>query len=154
MQNYWYEWLSIQDNDFLLWETPALPMHGSGISIFAGGALATEDCGIDFAAIKRLMGSILHHVPRYRQKIVWAPGEQRWNSQIASGPLEQLWLDRDFLAASCIESLVFRDEWEGNSASGSSWWLVRSANSCGASTWGEGSSGPAPRNGLDSGPCP
>ncbi len=77
MQNYWYEWLSIQDNDFLLWETPALPMHGSGISIFSAGELATEDGGVDFASIKRLMGSILHHVPRYRQKIIWVPGEDR-----------------------------------------------------------------------------
>lgn len=77
MQNYWHEWLSIQDNDFLLWETPALPMHGSGISIFSAGELATEDGGVDFASIKRLMGSILHHVPRYRQKILWVPGEER-----------------------------------------------------------------------------
>ena len=77
MNPYHYERLSVQDNDFLLWETPALPMHGSGIQIFAAGPLATADGGVDFGAIKRLMASILHHVPRYRQKLAWVPGEER-----------------------------------------------------------------------------
>jgi WS/DGAT/MGAT family acyltransferase len=77
MQHYNYERLSAQDNDFLQWETAELPMHGSGLQIFEAGPLARPDGGIDFAAIQRAFASILHHVPRYRQKLVWVPGEDR-----------------------------------------------------------------------------
>jgi len=76
MDHFHFDRLSVQDNDFLRWETPALPMHGSGISIFEEGPLATREGGVDFAAIKAAMASVLHHVPRYRQKLVWIPGEE------------------------------------------------------------------------------
>ena len=75
MEASYYEFLPLQDNDFLLWESPTLHMHVSAIQIFDAGPLLTEDGGIDFAAVKRLYGSILHHVPRYRQKIAWVPDE-------------------------------------------------------------------------------
>jgi len=77
MQHYNYERLSAQDNDFLLWETPALPMHGSGLQIFDAGPLATPTGGVDFASIQRAFASVLHRVPRYRQRLVWVPGEAR-----------------------------------------------------------------------------
>jgi WS/DGAT/MGAT family acyltransferase len=77
MDHYNYERLSAQDNDFLLWETPALPMHGSGLSIFEAGPLALPDGGIDFAAVQRAFAAVLHRVPRYRQKLLWPPGEKR-----------------------------------------------------------------------------
>ena len=77
MEHYNYERLSAQDNDFLLWETPALPMHGSGLSIFEAGPLATPGGGIDFEAIQRAFAAVLHRVPRYRQKLMWVPGEDR-----------------------------------------------------------------------------
>jgi WS/DGAT/MGAT family acyltransferase len=77
LEHYNYERLSAQDNDFLLWETPALPMHGSGLQIFEAGPLATRDGGVDFDAIQRLYASVLHHVPRYRQRLMWVPGEAR-----------------------------------------------------------------------------
>jgi WS/DGAT/MGAT family acyltransferase len=77
MDHFNYERLSAQDNDFLLWETPALPMHGSGLSIFEAGPLATAGGGIDFAAVQRSFGAVLHRVPRYRQKLLWPPGEAR-----------------------------------------------------------------------------
>jgi WS/DGAT/MGAT family acyltransferase len=72
-----YERLSAQDNDFLLWETPALPMHGSGLSIFEAGPLTTPEGGIDFAAVQSAWAAVLHLVPRYRQKLMWVPGEAR-----------------------------------------------------------------------------
>jgi diacylglycerol O-acyltransferase len=74
MAHYKYDRLSAQDNDFLLWEKENLPMHGGSTSIFDSGALANEDGGIDFATIKRGIHSILHKLPRYRQKISWIPG--------------------------------------------------------------------------------
>jgi len=77
VEHYNYERLSAQDNDFLLWETPALPMHGSGLSIFEPGPLATPTGGIDFESVQRAFASILHRVPRYRQKLLWIPGEAR-----------------------------------------------------------------------------
>jgi WS/DGAT/MGAT family acyltransferase len=77
VEHYNYERLSAQDNDFLLWETPALPMHGSGLQIFEAGPLATREGGVDFEAIQRLYASVLHHVPRYRQRLMWVPGEAR-----------------------------------------------------------------------------
>jgi len=61
-----YSPLSTQDMDFLLWETPALQMHGSGVQIFDAGPLATPGGGIDFDAIRRCYAAVLHRVPRYR----------------------------------------------------------------------------------------
>ena len=77
MEHYNYERLTAQDNDFLLWETPALPMHGSGLSIFEAGPLTTPEGGIDFEAVQRAFAAVLHRVPRYRQKLMWVPGEAR-----------------------------------------------------------------------------
>jgi diacylglycerol O-acyltransferase len=71
MEHYHYERLSAQDNDFLQWESPALPMHGAGITIFEAEPLATPEGGVDFGAIKRGFAAVLHHVPRYRQKLSW-----------------------------------------------------------------------------------
>jgi diacylglycerol O-acyltransferase len=75
MSRYQYERLSGQDNDFLVWETSALPMHVAGVNIFQAGPLRNEAGGIDFEAIKQLTESVLHLIPRYRQKLAWIPGE-------------------------------------------------------------------------------
>jgi WS/DGAT/MGAT family acyltransferase len=56
-------------------ETPSMPMHISGTQIFRAGPLAREDGGIDVASIRRLTESVLHRIPRYRQKLAWVPGE-------------------------------------------------------------------------------
>lgn len=77
MPHYNYAPLSPQDNDFLLWETPTLPMHTSGVQIFAAGDLMTEAGGIDIDRIKRATEAVLHNIPRYRQKIHWIPGTER-----------------------------------------------------------------------------
>lgn len=72
-----YTPLSAQDMDFLLWESPALQMHGSGVQILEAGPLAKPDGGIDFETIKRCYAAVLHRVPRYRQKLAWVPGVQQ-----------------------------------------------------------------------------
>lgn len=77
MAAYKFDRLGAQDNDFLLWEKPNLPMHAGATQIFDAGPLATAEGGIDFATILRGIDSILHHIPRYRQKIAWVPGERQ-----------------------------------------------------------------------------
>jgi len=72
---YTYDRLSYEDNVFLQMETPSVPMHISGTQIFRAGPLASEDGGIDVASIRRLTESVLHRIPRYRQKLAWIPGE-------------------------------------------------------------------------------
>lgn len=71
-----YSRLSAQDNDFLRWESPRLPMHGVGVQLFENGPLA-RDGGVDFAAIREAMASALPRVPRYRQKLAFIPGTDR-----------------------------------------------------------------------------
>lgn len=77
MTHYKYDRLSAQDNDFLRWEKPNLPMHGCATQIFETGNLATKEGGIDFETIQRGMEGILHRIPRYRQKLAWIPGTDR-----------------------------------------------------------------------------
>ncbi len=77
MPHYSYDRLSGQDNNFLLWETPALPMQVGGTQIFDAGPLQNEDGGIRFDEIKQLTESVLHRIPRYRQKLQWVPGESQ-----------------------------------------------------------------------------
>jgi len=74
---YNYESLSGQDATFLLWETPSLHMHVACTQIFELGPLATPEGGVDFDEFKRFTKSILHRIPRYRQKIKWIPIEER-----------------------------------------------------------------------------
>jgi len=73
MARYNYDRLSAQDNSFLLFETPNLPMHVASVLVFDGGPLRTPEGGIDIDAIRRRTASILHRIPRYRQKLHWIP---------------------------------------------------------------------------------
>ncbi len=75
MARYNYDRLSAQDNEFLIWERPGLPMHIAGLQIFEAGPLLNEYGGIDFEKIKAMIEAILHKVPRYRQKLAWIPRE-------------------------------------------------------------------------------
>jgi WS/DGAT/MGAT family acyltransferase len=77
MSHYTYDRLSYEDNGFLVMETPTKPMHVAGTQIFRTGPLATADGGIDVESIRRLTESVLHRIPRYRQKLAWIPGENR-----------------------------------------------------------------------------
>jgi WS/DGAT/MGAT family acyltransferase len=77
MASYRYERLSAQDNSFLLFESPNLPMHVAATLVFKTGPLRTEDGGVDVEAIKRGYDAVLHQIPRYRQILSWIPLEQR-----------------------------------------------------------------------------
>ena len=68
-----YDRLSAEDNAFLLAEGPTTPMHVSAIEIFDAGPLRRDDGGIDADAIRDAYASLLHRVPRYRQKLDWIP---------------------------------------------------------------------------------
>jgi len=73
---YAYEKLSAQDASFLAAEGPTTPMHVSAIQIYESGPLR-EDGGIAIDRIRAAYASVLHQVPRYRQKLAWVPIE-RW----------------------------------------------------------------------------
>ncbi len=77
MSNYKFERLSAQDNSFLLAESPHAPLHVAAVGIYDSGDLATEDGGIDFRMLKRALEARLHKIPRYRQKLMWVPFENR-----------------------------------------------------------------------------
>jgi WS/DGAT/MGAT family acyltransferase len=77
---YNYDRLSGQDNSFLVWETPNLHMHVASTLILERGPLATADGGVAFDKIKQFTESVLHRIPRYRQKLKWVPieGQPVW----------------------------------------------------------------------------
>jgi WS/DGAT/MGAT family acyltransferase len=77
MASYHYERLSAMDNSFLASETPTTPMHVAGLEVFEAGPLRTEHGGIDIARIRAAYESVLHRMPRYRQKLMWTPVEDR-----------------------------------------------------------------------------
>jgi len=70
---YTYERLSAQDNMFLLMERPNVHMHVAATMIFESGPLRTPEGGIDFERYRRATESVLHQIPRYRQKLRWIP---------------------------------------------------------------------------------
>ena len=75
MPSYKYDPLSAQDNSFLQMETRNLPMHVASTQIFDAGPLATPEGGIDVDSIMRFTNSVLHRIPRYRQRLAWTPLE-------------------------------------------------------------------------------
>jgi WS/DGAT/MGAT family acyltransferase len=80
MPSYRYDPLSAQDNSFLVGETPDTHMHVAGLQIFELGDLTTDQGGVDIDALRAKIESILHLIPRYRQKIQWTPvtGDPVW----------------------------------------------------------------------------
>jgi WS/DGAT/MGAT family acyltransferase len=77
MANHFYDRLTAMDNTFLVSETPTTPMHVGAIEIFEAGPLRSEHGGIDIARIRAAYLSVLHRIPRYRQKLQWIPLENR-----------------------------------------------------------------------------
>ncbi len=77
MRKFNYDRLSVQDNTFLWLEKPGLYMHVSATQLYALGPLRTELGGVDFDRIKAFIASVLHRIPRYRQRLAWIPLEQR-----------------------------------------------------------------------------
>ncbi len=75
MARYAYERLSAQDATFLWAERENAPMHVGALAIFESGPLRNADGGVDFARYRGALESVLHWVPRYRQKLAWTPLE-------------------------------------------------------------------------------
>ncbi len=77
MARYAYERLSAQDLCFLLAEDERSPMHVGAVAVLEAGPLGNADGGIDVARYRRAVESVLHWIPRYRQKLAWVPLD-RW----------------------------------------------------------------------------
>ncbi len=75
MARYAYERLSGQDNSFLILEQSNVHMHVASTQIYEAGPLRTPEGGIDIEAFKSAIHSVLHLIPRYRQKLKWIPFE-------------------------------------------------------------------------------
>jgi diacylglycerol O-acyltransferase / wax synthase len=72
---YAYERLSTQDATFLWAERENAPMHVGAVAILESGPLRNADGGVDFARYRSAIESVLHWIPRYRQKLAWTPLE-------------------------------------------------------------------------------
>jgi WS/DGAT/MGAT family acyltransferase len=70
-----YTRLSAQDHSFLVAERRSTPMHVGAIQIYEAGPLRRRDGGIDVATFKRGIESVMHLLPRYRQRLRWIPFE-------------------------------------------------------------------------------
>ena len=77
MPRYAYDRLTALDNSFLVLEKPNAYMHVASTQIFDAGPLGLPDGGVDAEAIKSLVASLLHLIPRYRQKLRYIPIEGR-----------------------------------------------------------------------------
>jgi diacylglycerol O-acyltransferase len=77
MPQYMYERLSAQDNSFLAAEQSNTPLHIAAVGIYELSNAAARDGGVDIRRFKRFIESRLHEIPRYRQKLMWVPIENR-----------------------------------------------------------------------------
>ncbi len=77
MSNQNFDRLSAQDNSFLVAESPHTPLHVAAVGIYEASRLTCKGGGIDFRKIRRALESRLHRIPRYRQKLMWVPFENR-----------------------------------------------------------------------------
>ncbi|MCC6847201.1 MAG: wax ester/triacylglycerol synthase family O-acyltransferase [Deltaproteobacteria bacterium] len=68
-----FERLSALDNSFLGIEDGVSHMHIGSVAIFEKGQFGTPAGGVDIEAIRSLMESELHRVPRYRQRLRRTP---------------------------------------------------------------------------------
>ena len=75
MSKYAYERLTAQDRSFLVFESQNTHMHLGGATIFGTGPLATPTGGVDIERIRAYIGSRLHWIPRYRQRLATIPIE-------------------------------------------------------------------------------
>ncbi len=75
MPRYAYDRLTALDNSFLMLEKPTSYMHVASTQIHKTGPLRTEGGGVDAARFRKMIASVLHRIPRYRQKLAWIPFE-------------------------------------------------------------------------------
>ncbi len=97
MRQFHFEPLSLTDYGFLAIERANLPMHVAGLAIFRSGKLRTHKGGIDFGTLRKCFASVMHHVPRYRQKLLWPVGTdhsvhlETWLERFQTEP--PVWVD-------------------------------------------------------------
>ncbi|MDG2307914.1 MAG: wax ester/triacylglycerol synthase family O-acyltransferase [Candidatus Binatia bacterium] len=77
MSSYNYDRLSAQDYSFLTFEKGGVHMHVASVQIFEAGPMRTESGGVNIRAIRKATESVLHLIPRYRQRLAWTPVEGR-----------------------------------------------------------------------------
>jgi len=75
MARYTYDRLSAQDAAFLWAEEANNPMHVGAVAIFDAKPLERPDGSIDIDRYRNQVRSVLHWIPRYRQKLEWTPVE-------------------------------------------------------------------------------
>jgi WS/DGAT/MGAT family acyltransferase len=73
-----YDRLSALDATFLEIETPSVHMHVGAVAVFAGGALATPEGGLDMERIRALSEPALSRSPRFRMRLERVPLFGRW----------------------------------------------------------------------------
>jgi len=69
----YYEPLSAQDASFLFFEHRATHMHVAALAVFEVGPLRSPTGGVDAARLTRYGEAQLGKLPRYRQKLAFAP---------------------------------------------------------------------------------
>lgn len=77
MAAYNYDRMSAQDHSFLVAEKGGVHMHIAAVQLFEAGPLRTATGGVDIEALRRATESVLHLIPRYRQRLAWTPIEGR-----------------------------------------------------------------------------
>ena len=75
MPSYRYDRLSAQDLTFLLAEDEHSPMHVGAIAIVEAEPLLNGGTSVDIVRYRRSIESVLHWIPRYRQKLEYVPLE-------------------------------------------------------------------------------
>jgi diacylglycerol O-acyltransferase / wax synthase len=71
-----YDRLSALDASFLHLERLETPMHVGAVSIFEGASFFDDSGRFRLAEVRRLVGSRLHLIPRFRKQIMTVPFEQ------------------------------------------------------------------------------
>jgi WS/DGAT/MGAT family acyltransferase len=71
----WYERMAAADRSFLVFEGRHTHMHVGGTTIFDGGSLLGAGGAVDVDRIREYIGSRLHLIPRYRQRLAEVPVE-------------------------------------------------------------------------------
>ncbi len=73
MAQYWYERMAATDRPFLVFEQHHTHMHVGGTTIFDAAPLRLPHGGIDIERVRTYIGSRLHLIPRYRQRLMHVP---------------------------------------------------------------------------------
>ena len=68
-----FERLTAQDLQFLVMESPSMPMDIVSTQIYRSGPLMKDHGGVDVDSYREHIASILHRIPRARQKLKWIP---------------------------------------------------------------------------------